>query len=295
MAAYLAALGLLFSGTLRELGACARKDLYSHLPLIPAISAWLIYRRRGQVFSLRQPAAGLSVALLLGGAAAGVAALAGARSAADPAAFLSLKVFSLVTLLLAGVTWIFGATVWRTAAFPLGFLYFLLPLPARWHEAAVTLLQRMTAPAAQALFLLTGTPVFREGQLLCVPGLNLQVAAECSGIHSTLVLAITALLAGHLLLRRWWSRALLAAVTIPLGVLRNALRIVAIALLTIHVDPAIIHGPLHRRGGPVFFVLSLALLLAMLLGLRKLEQRAVERRAAAPSGAGPAAGQGGGV
>jgi exosortase/archaeosortase family protein len=97
------------------------------------------------------------------------------------------------------------------------------------------------------------------------------VAPECSGIRSSLVLFITSLVAGQLFLRSPWKRALFAIVVIPLGIVRNALRIVTIGELCVHVDPAFIDSPIHRRGGPVFFVISMVPFLLLLYYLRKTD------------------------
>jgi len=115
--------------------------------------------------------------------------------------------------------------------------------------------------------------VFRDGQTFCLPGLTVQVAEECSGIHSSLVLFITSLVAGRIFLKTLWPRVVLTLIVVPLSLIRNGVRIVTISLLTIHVDPRIIDSPLHHRGGPVFFVLSLMGLLVVLWGLRWMEGR----------------------
>jgi exosortase/archaeosortase family protein len=62
-------------------------------------------------------------------------------------------------------------------------------------------------------------------------------------------------------------------VTIPLGIIRNGFRVLTIGLLCVYVDPGMIHSIIHRRGGPIFFVLSLIPLFGLLFLLRKLEKR----------------------
>jgi exosortase/archaeosortase family protein len=57
----------------------------------------------------------------------------------------------------------------------------------------------------------------------------------------------------------------------PLAVFKNGMRIVAICLLTLYVDEGFMTGSLHTRGGVVFFLLALAVLLPIIAGLRKLE------------------------
>ena len=64
---------------------------------------------------------------------------------------------------------------------------------------------------------------------------------------------------------------MLVAAVIPLGILRNGLRILFIGLLCVHVGPEMIHSVFHRRGGPPFFVLSLIPLFVLLWWLRRGE------------------------
>ena len=77
--------------------------------------------------------------------------------------------------------------------------------------------------------------VVRDGTVFALPGIVIQVAQECSGIHSSWVLFITSVLASHLFLRTRWRRFVLVAFAIPLAVLRNGFRILVIGLLCVHV------------------------------------------------------------
>jgi len=120
---------------------------------------------------------------------------------------------------------------------------------------------------------LSGMPVFRQGLDFQLPGMRMAVAPECSGIHSSLVLFITSLLAGQLLLRSPWKRAALTLAVIPLAILRNGFRIFTIGQLCVHVSPDMINSYIHRRGGPIFFVLSLVPFFLLLYFLRKAESR----------------------
>ena len=119
----------------------------------------------------------------------------------------------------------------------------------------------------------SGLTVLRDDLYFSLPGLTIEVARECSGIRSTLVLFITSLVAGYLLLRRPGNRAILAVSIIPLAILRNGLRIFTLAWLSVEVNPTIIDSALHRRGGPIFFVLSLIPFFLLLLFLRRHERK----------------------
>jgi exosortase/archaeosortase family protein len=86
-------------------------------------------------------------------------------------------------------------------------------------------------------------------------------------------LFITSLLAAQMFLRGNWNRLVFALFIIPLGIFRNAFRILTISLLCIHLDPNYIHSPIHHRGGPVFFALSLIPFMLLLYLMRRWERR----------------------
>jgi exosortase/archaeosortase family protein len=84
---------------------------------------------------------------------------------------------------------------------------------------------------------------------------------------------MTSLLAGQLFLKSRWKRFWLAAFVIPLGIVRNGFRICVIAMLCVHVGPEMVHSPIHLRGGPIFFVLSLIPFFAFLIWLWRSERK----------------------
>jgi exosortase/archaeosortase family protein len=134
-------------------------------------------------------------------------------------------------------------------------------------------LQLASALVSGWFFSWTGASFLQQGLMFQLPNITLEVAPECSGIRSTLVLFITSLIAGYLFLKRPWQRTLFSALVIPLGVARNAFRIVTIGWLCIEYGPEMIHSAIHRRGGPVFFGLSLAPLFLLLFAFRWWNRR----------------------
>jgi len=185
---------------------------------------------------------------------------------------MMLIAFSFVCFVIAG-TFLFLGRKWaRSAMFPLFFLTFMIPLP----EAAVDFLENASkeasAEVANWLFVISGTPALRTGTLFQLPGISIVVAKECSGIRSSLVLAITSLLAANMFLRTTWRRALLVGAVIPLGLLRNGLRILVISLLCVHIGPEMMNSPIHLHGGPFFFAASLIPLFVLLWWLRRSER-----------------------
>jgi exosortase len=135
----------------------------------------------------------------------------------------------------------------------------------------IYLLQCGSTSVAYFLFRALGVPVLRQGFLLTVPGITIEVAKECSGVRSSVVLFITCLLAARLFLRTPWKRILLISLAIPLAILKNGIRIVTLTLLSIYVNPSFLTGRLHHQGGFVFFLFALAMLAPVLKLLEKSE------------------------
>lgn len=262
-----------------------RVDLYSYVILVPFISGWLLWQKREHIE--KATVTGRRWALLP--SALGLALLAWywTQKTAPPGNgrndWLAAVILAFLCFVWSASLWLLGSRGFARGAFPLLFLLFMVPLPLAVESGIERFFQYHSAWATHLLLKISGTPVFRDGTLFQVPGFAFDIAPECSGIRSNLVLFMTGLIAGHLFLRRPWARAAIAGAVIVIGIFRNATRIFTLAQLCIHVDPEMIHSPLHRRGGPLFFVLSLIPLFLMLWWLRRQETRADRRAAAADS------------
>ena len=163
----------------------------------------------------------------------------------------------------------YGTASFKAAAFPLLFLFLMSPLPGVVTEHIVSVLQKGSAATCYALFRIAGVPVVRHGFQFSLPGVDIEVAEQCSGIHAGLSLFIAGLLAQHFLLRGVWKKACFTLCIIPIAIFKNAVRIVTISWLGIHVNPDFFQGALHRRGGLPFSLVALALM-AILLWLLRL-------------------------
>ena len=272
----IALVALLFLKPLIDLGRFAlESDTFSHIVLVPFISTYLAALRWKTALQHS------SRSMALAGVPAGVAALVIVRavlSARSPELTVCLWTFGFVLLVLSAGLGFLGATAVRQLAFPFALLLFMVPLPPVVMDALETFFQHSSAFAAALMMNLSGLPAMQDGLFFFLPGLTIEVAQECSGIRSTLVLFITSLIGGYLLLRHPGNRAILALVIVPLAILRNGFRIFSLAWLSVEVNPKIIDSALHHRGGPIFFALSLIPLFILLLLLRKLEKGRTDAR-----------------
>ena len=245
--------------------------LFSYIPLIPIISAYLIWTDRKKLTTEVCPSRlGAVAAFVLGGAIASVWWLEiRAGWVMDSQNYMALMTLSFLCFFWGACLALPGWKILRDAAFPVAFLVFAVPMPTVWVDNIETFFQYTSAFAAEMFFAVAFTPCLRDGLLINLPGTSLMVAPECSGIHSTLVLFITSLLAAYMFLRRPSSRLILALSIVPLAILRNGFRIFVIGELCVHISPTMIDSPIHRKGGPLFFALSLIPLFFLLVFLRK--------------------------
>jgi exosortase C (VPDSG-CTERM-specific) len=267
-------LGVAFAWPLANLARFAYdSDLFSYILTVPLLSAYLVWRERRQlpVQGESSPAlAGLALAVGVGALGWWLAVNTRSLLLVDR---LCLQTIALLAFLLAGAFFLLGRQALRPFAFPAAFLLFMVPFPTCLTHGLEVGLQYASAEAAALLFAVTGTTVSRQGLSFQLTGITVQVAEECSGIHSTVVLFITSLLGGYLLLRSKVSRVVLALAVLPLAIARNGFRIYLLAALASAVNPSIIQSPLHRQGGPLFFLMSLVPFLALLWLLIKIERR----------------------
>jgi len=263
----------LFALYVRPLQAWARLSLTdgsaSHLIVVPMLTAVILYQRRREIAA----AARMDVAAGFGTAACALALASSPlwlRSTVTTDA-LSTAIAALVGLWIAGFVLLFGRGSFAVARFPLLMLGLMVPIPTPVLNASIEMLKRGSASMVAVLFTATGTPFYREAYTFSLPKFVIEIADECSGIRSSIALLFTALLAGQMFLRTFWKQALLVAMTLPLAIVKNGVRIVSLSLLASYVDPGFLTGSLHHKGGIVFFLVSLALFAPIIHLLQRTE------------------------
>ena len=246
-----------------------RSEEYSHIVLIPVVSAAMFYRRRREIFAGGASARPRAIAAAAGGLgiwAAGAFAVRGLDGRA------SLTTLGALLLWWGAYVVLYGKNGSRRATFPFAFLLFAVPVPPFVMEKIIAVLVVGSSYMTRLLFVAFGVPFVQEGPIFHLPAFAIEVAQECSGIRSSLALLITTVLAGHLFLRRFGSRVLLALAVFPVALFKNSIRIGALYLLSYFVDVRIIAGGfLHRSGGFIFFGLGLSVLGSVLWLLRQRE------------------------
>ena len=253
------------------------RDYASHIILIIPISAYFIFRKRTEIFSAAKTAPVPGILIFLAGNVVLWLALRRAESPLHDNG-LSLSTLAIVVIWISAFIIFYGTPAFYRALFPLLFLLLLVPLPDIAVDKIIFLLQAGSAAVAYGLLI----PVLKQGFILRMPNLDIEVATECSGIRSSSALLVTALVLGEFVLRSAWRKALWVLSIVPILILKNGVRIVTLCLLTIYVDPGFLHGWLHTSGGILFYLLGLAILFPILNAFRKSERRGKEMMQSVP-------------
>jgi exosortase len=250
-------------------------EAYSQALIVPLISAALVCLERKTVFRSPQFSPLSSSPFLL----TGVVAWWASRSASlDQHLRPSLVVCALIAMWMAWFVLSYGTQCFHAALFPLLFLLLMIPLPLVAIDKITVVLQKGSAAVAYGLFRALGVPVFSSGLKFALPGVEVEVAKECSGIRSGISLLITGIVAGHVFFKSSWTKVLLSVLTVPIAIFKNAVRIVTISCLGVYVDRSFLFGKLHRYGGVPFALIALAILGPVLLVLRRAETRSQTAR-----------------
>jgi exosortase len=225
---------------------------FSHGFFVPLFSAFVIWQERIRLRSLR-PRPSWSGFLFLGfGLCVLIVGLMGAE--------LFLARLSLLIVLAGLIVLFLGWNFFRALLFPWAFLLLMIPVPAIVFNQITFPLQLLASKVASTTLPWMGVPVLREGNVIVLPAMALEVAEACSGIRSLLSLTTLAVIYGYLMERRVGVRVLLAVASVPIAVAANSLRIVGTGLLVQYWDPEKAEGFFHEFSGWLIFVVSLLML-----------------------------------
>ena len=255
-------IGALYFTTLRWLGyEWWTNDYYSHGPLVLLISALLVWRRRESLRRTTPAAWGLAPVLL------GLALhFGGLMSKA-----LYLSALSLPLVLGGLLAFLLGAPALRSVAFPLAFLWLSIPLP--FVEMASVPLQTITAEVSTAAAVALGIQARVQGAQVTLSSCSLQVGAACSGLRSIVALLTLDILFVYLMQGKWWARLTLIALSIPIAIAANFVRVTALLLIADRWGQDAGLKYFHDYSSPVLFVVAFLLLILMSWVLRCREIR----------------------
>ena len=235
---------------------------YAHGFFVPLFSGYLLWHQRARWVNSEVKPSNFGFLVMV----AGVVLLLGGSLGAE----LFTSRFSLLVLLAGMVLYLGGWKTLRTVSFPLGFLVFMIPLPAIIYNQITFPLQLLASRVATSWLEFMQVPVFREGNVLNLPNYSLEVVEACSGVRSLATLISLAVAYGYLADRRRWVRYMLPVLMVPIAIISNATRIVGTGFLTYHFGPQAAQGFFHEFSGWIIFLVALVLMVVCHMILRRI-------------------------
>ena len=229
---------------------------YGHAFLVPLLSAFLIYQRRGTLRAIKKQPSAWGMVIVLGSL--------GILTLGSLGAELTLARLSVLVTICGLIVYFAGGAVLRAIAFPMAFLLFAIPIPMVIYNEIVFPLQFVASRfATKVLETLNLFPIMREGNVLVLPGLRLEVVEACSGIRSLMSLLALAAGYGYLVERSIPVRWFLILAMFPLAILSNGTRVMITALMANYIGPRAAEGFMHEFSGWVIFVVATILFLLL--------------------------------
>jgi len=225
---------------------------FSHGFFVPLFSGFVVWQERDRLARIPLHPSWSGLALLALGLCVFIVGQLGAE--------LFLARSSMLVVLAGCIVLFLGWNYFRALLFPLAFLVLMIPIPAIIFNQITFPLQLLDSRLAATVLTWLGVPVFREGNIINLPSMPLDVAVACSGIRSLMSLTTLAIIYGYLMDRRIVVRVLLTVASIPIAVAANSLRIIGTGLLVQYWDPEKAEGYFHASWGLFIFVIALVMM-----------------------------------
>ena len=218
-----------------------RSETFAHGFFIFPISLYLIWEKRAEIIRL-SPAADVRPLLLLG--LSGLGWLL--ANIVDVQVVQQLGLVGMIPL----IVWaILGWPVTRLLLFPLGFLFFAVPI----GEFLVPPMMNFTADFTVAMIELTGIPVYREGTFFSIPSGDWSVVEGCSGLRYLIASITLGTLYAYMTYRSNYRRVAFIILAIVFPIIANGLRAFMIVMIAHYSDMKLALGVDHYIYGWVFF------------------------------------------
>lgn len=235
---------------------------YSHGIFVPLISGFLVWQSRHRLREISKENSWWGLAVIALGL---MLYVAGELSTLFVILHLSLWVV-IVGLAIS----LLGIRGTKTVAFPLCYLLAAIPLPTFFYAGLSSKLQLWSSSLGVGCLQLVGVMAFREGNVIDLGPVQLQVAEACSGVRYLLPLTSLALLCAYLFKDKMWKRVVLVLSSVPISIMINGFRIGMIGLLVELYGNGAAEGFYHLFEGWVIFMMSFGLLILEMVLLGKL-------------------------
>ena len=230
-------------------------ETYSHGFIVVPLALFLGWQRRQAVLTAPRRPTIWGLAVVVASLCVLVVGTLGAE--------LFLARMSFIGVVGGTLLFLFGPAVVVALKVPLLFLLLAIPLPTLVLNAVTFPLQLVASGAGEALIRAAGVPVIREGNVIELASLRLEVVEACSGIRSMMALLTCACVVVSIRPTPPGVAFAVMAATVPVAIATNALRVAIAGLAAQFAGPWAAEGFLHACSGAVLFIIGLSGLLAL--------------------------------
>ncbi len=229
---------------------------YSHGLILPFVSVYAVWRSRHDLSKIPAEPKVVSGLLLL--AIALLMLFAGIVGAE-----LYVTRISMLLSLASLVIYFFGYLWMRLLLFPIGLMILAIPVPNIVFNQVAFPMQLMASDYAALVIRSFGIPALREGNIIELASMKLQVVEACSGIRSLMSLTSVCVVYGYFVEQSWWRRIVLIAAVFPIAVFTNSLRVALTGLIANYRGPAYAEGFMHGFSGWLLFAMAVVMLIIL--------------------------------
>jgi len=239
---------------------------YQHGFIVAPLALWFAYERRWDLEDAIIKGSWLGLIPLF----IGLTSLTIGRLGTELMTMRAAFVFALIGLVLL----LLGREIFKILAFPLFFLFLMVPLPETLLNTIAFPLQLIAAKAAVWSLQELGIPALVEGNIIHLAHAELFVADACSGLRSLMALITLGVVFAHFFKPGLlWAQCLLVGTTIPIAIFVNSFRVALTGLLAHHFGEEFATGAIHDFQG----IFTFGLAFFMLLGEGRLIDLVIER------------------
>lgn len=248
------------------------KKEYSHGFLIPLISGYVIWTHREKLRNIPviPDIKGLFIMI------AGIFLLVSGSVAFEP----FTRRFSLIITTLGLVYLLLGSKIYKVLLFPIGYLFFMIPLPYIIIKSISVSLRLVGAKVTYNILSLFGMPIIQDGSNLELPNISLVVGDLCTGILSLVAITAISVIYAYFTQKSLTAKVSLIFMAIPIAILSNMARLVMTVGLAYFYGESILGNVIHQFHGTINFLITVILLVITGNIIRKIDVKLHSRSSA---------------
>lgn len=246
----------------------------AHGPIVLATALWLFWQRWNEFGALARPGSSriALTALLL---------VAPVYCVARIINVIEVEGFMMYGLLLIVTYWLVGFAPLRAMWFPIIYMLFIFPPPDTIVAMVTQPLKIAISQAAINLLYGLGYPIAGSGVTIVIGQYQLLIAAACAGLNSLISLSAIGLFYIYVRHNANWRYAMLLMLAIvPVAILANFIRVLALIMITYYLGDEAAQGFLHTFSGITMFLFSVLGIFAVDALASPLRRRLAPGRAA---------------